>query len=215
MRPEDVPELERYPHVKSFVASHVAMQFGDVRAMLRLPTGQGEDRIEHGCNFVAANAVCNIVSGLSIVFLDRRGAAAAGQKIRNDRGARFKKLLNLYYPWTEREDRTPKIKAFYDLARNPLTHSLGVLEPGQTPIAIVKTKEGLTAGQVSVLDALHDSTGNAKHLLPALEMEGGHWHLNVPLFYSGVVELFRRLICDPTQMEHAEACFSRGELTDS
>ena len=214
MRPEDVPALERYPHVKKFVASHVAMQFGDIRAMLSLPTGQGGDRIEHGCNFAAANALCSIVSGLSVVFFDRQGKVANAKRRYSNRGKRFKRLLKFYYPWTDGEDRVAKIDALYDLTRNPLAHSLGVLESGQVPIAIVKPKDGLTIEQVSVLDGAHDSTWQVERLPPALGMEGGAWQLNVPIFYSAVVELFRRLVCDDTQMEKAEACFARGELTD-
>ncbi len=33
----DIPELQNYPHVFTFVRDYLSMQFGDVRAMLRLP----------------------------------------------------------------------------------------------------------------------------------------------------------------------------------
>jgi len=65
MRPERVSELANYPCIQKFVLSHLAMQFGDVRAMLRLPTGCGEARIENGCNFAAAATICTQISQMT------------------------------------------------------------------------------------------------------------------------------------------------------
>ncbi|MGH8248812.1 MAG: hypothetical protein ACREUU_20575 [Gammaproteobacteria bacterium] len=211
MRPECVPQLANYPTVRRFVLSHLAMQFGDVRAMLRLPTGDGETRIENGCNFAAAATICNLISGISVVFFNRTGRPAGPRQRPRDRGQRFRDLLNAnYYPWHPGEDRGAKIDALYDLARNPLAHALGVLEPGQVPVSCEKTPEGLTQAQVNALDVAYDG----QSLPPALEMGGGVWHLNVPYFYAAIVEMFRALVCDPLQMQQTEACFARGELTD-
>jgi hypothetical protein len=210
MRPEYVPELAQYPQLQVFVVDHLATQFGDVRAMLRLPNGEGESRIENGCNFAAAATLCNLISGISVIFFDRRGRPSARRPPR-DRGARFRRLLDAnYYPWQPDEDRVAKICALYDLARNPLAHALGVLEPEQIRFSCEKTAEGLSQPQVNSLDVAYDNGT----LDPALVLEGGVWHLNVPYFYAAVVEMFRRLVCDSQQMQAAEACFERGELTD-
>src|SRR4029077_13800183 len=99
MRPEHVPQLADYPNVQRFVLSYLAMQFGDVRAMLRLPTGEGENRIENGCNFAAAATICNLVSGISVVFFNRRGRPPGPRQPPRDRRVRFRDLLNAYYPW--------------------------------------------------------------------------------------------------------------------
>jgi hypothetical protein len=211
MRPENVPELAKYPSIRTFVLSHLSMQFGDVRAMLRLPTGDGDTRIENGCNFAAAATICNLISGISVVFFDRRRRPQGPRIPPRDRGARFRNLLNAnYYPWQPSEDCAVKTDALYDLARNPLAHALGVLEPGQVPVSCEKTQDGLTQPQVNALDVAYDSGT----LPPALEMDAGVWHLNVPCFYAAVVEMFRALICDSQQMQRTEACFARGELTD-
>jgi hypothetical protein len=216
MRPEHVPELAQYPHVQQFVLHHLAMQFGDVRAMLRLPiiqrAARQEDVIENGCNFAAAAAICNLISGISVVFFNRRGRPPGPRRRPADRGQRFRDLLDAnYYPWQPGEDRLAKRDAIYDIARNPLAHALGVLEPGQVPIASEKPVEGLEQADVDALDVAYDG---GHHLPPALELAGGIWHLNVPYFYAAVVEMFRALVNDPAQMNQTEACFARGELMD-
>lgn len=211
MRPEHVPQLANYPNVQRFVLLHLAMQFGDVRAMLRLPTGNGETRIENGCNFAAAATICNLISGISVVFSNREGRQPGPRQRPRDRGQRFRYLLNAdYYPWQIGEDRGAKIEALYNLTRNPFAHALGVLEPGQVPVSCEKSREGLTQLQVNALDVAYD--GQARP--PALEMSAGVWHLNVQYFYAAIVEMFRALVCDSQQMQQTEACFARGELTD-
>ena len=212
MRPEHIPELANYPHVQIFVQGHLAMQFGDVRAMLRLPTGNGDERIENGCNFAATSHLCNLISGISVVLFNRKGRPAGPRHRPRDRGQRFCNLLRTSsYPWQPGEDRNAKTDALYDIARNPLAHALGVLEPGQVPFACGKTQEGMLQGQVNALDVAYDE-GNV--LPPALELGAGVWNLNVPFFYAAVVEMLRALVADPAQMSQTEACFARGELTD-
>jgi hypothetical protein len=212
MRPEHIPELANYPHVQAFVVGHLAMQFADVRAMLRLPAGVGDERIENGCNFPATAHICNLISGISVVLFSRRGRPPGPRRRPRDRGQRFCDLLRAnYYPWQPGEDRNAKTDALYDIARNPLAHALGVLEPGQTPIACDKTEEGMTQAQVNALDVAYDG-GHA--LPPALELGAGVWRLNVPFFYAAVVEMLRTLVADPSQMNQTESCFANGELTD-
>jgi hypothetical protein len=212
MRPEHIPELANYPHVQAFVQCHLAMQFGDARAMLRLPTGAGDERIESGCNFAATAHLCNLISGISVVLFNRNGRPAGPRHRPRDRGQRFGDLLRAnYYPWQPGEDRNAKTDALYDIARNPLAHALGVLEPGQIPFACAKTTEGMSQAEVNALDIAYDG-GNS--LPPALELGTGGWNLNVPFFYAAVVQMLRALVADPAQMIRTEACLARGELTD-
>jgi hypothetical protein len=212
MRPEHIPELVNYPYVQAFIVGHLAMQFGDVRAMLRLPTGAGDERIENGCNFPATAHICNLISGISVVLFNRHSRPPGPRRRSRDRGQRFCALLRAnYYPWQPGEDRDAKTDALYDIARNPLAHALGVLEPDQTPIACAKTEEGMNQAQVNALEVAYEGG----HVLPpALELGVGVWNLNVPFFYAAVVEMLRALVANPAQMAETEACFARGELTD-
>ena len=210
MRPEAVPQLAQYPNVQRFVRDHLAMQFGDVRAMLRLPIG-GEIGIDNGCNFAAAATICNIISGISVVLFNRKGRPPGPRQKPSDRGRRFRNLLRApYYPWQKGEDPAVKTDVLYELARNSLAHALGVLESGQTAIICEKPERGLTQVQVNALEVAYDG----QTLPSALIMSAGAWRLNSPHFYAASVEMFRALICDAQQMHQTEACFARGELTD-
>ena len=129
MRPEQIPELAVYPNVQAFVQHHLAMQFGDVRAMLRLPLPH--EAITNGCNFAAAAILTNLVSAVSVVLYNSPAATApaAGQ----GRAQRFRELLTHFYPWTPTE--TPqipqKIEVLWGTVRNPFAHSGAVLQPGR------------------------------------------------------------------------------------
>jgi hypothetical protein len=74
------------------------MQYGDVRAMLRLPilAATPEETIENACNFVAAAALSNLVSGISVVFYNRTGRLPQGSPQPRDRGQRFQGLLRAF-----------------------------------------------------------------------------------------------------------------------
>jgi Zn-dependent protease with chaperone function len=56
MLPSTIAQFANYKHVKKFVAKHLDMQFADINQMLMTP----------GFNFVAANFLCDIVSGISV-----------------------------------------------------------------------------------------------------------------------------------------------------
>jgi hypothetical protein len=211
MRPENIPQLALYPTVCAFVQQHHGMQFADVRAMLRLPTGTGDSRIDTGCNFAAGSTLCNLISGISVVFFNRRGRAPGRRKPARDRGRRFTALLMGYYPWQSGENRATKTEALYKFARNPIVHALGVLQPGDIPFSFNKFAEGQTQAEVDALDVAYDA---GKALPPALELVSGRWDLHIPHFYAATVELFRALVADPQQMQQTETCFARGDLID-
>jgi len=58
MLPKHLKEFRPYPDVKRSVDEQLTMQFADLRALLLRP----------GSNFLAASALCNIVSGLSVTL---------------------------------------------------------------------------------------------------------------------------------------------------
>jgi len=116
MLPSQIPEFKAYPAVNVFVRDHLAMQFDDVRGMMKLPLpGVG---IRAGCNFAAAAILCNLISGISVVLYTPRDPNARS-------GKKFRELLKEFYPWELSEDMAEKTKVIYDIVRNPLAHSLG------------------------------------------------------------------------------------------
>jgi hypothetical protein len=205
MLAEQMPEFAAYPHVQAFVQGHLAMQFGDVRAMLRLPLPH--EGITNGCNFPAASWLCNLVSGISVVLYNSL-AATAGQP-GHDRGQRFRELLRWYYPWLPAEDVKGKITVLYLYVRNPFAHSIGVLAPSEHLVTC--RNGGATREQVQQLDVAYDS-GAILH--PALELVNGIWELNVPYFYAGALCMLRRLASDGAQMQRTEQRFMNGQFTD-
>ncbi len=84
------PEFKAYPAVHGFITNHLDMQFNDVRAMMRLPLPTVT--ISAGCNFAAAAALSNLISGISVVLYTSKDP-------RSGSGAKFKELLRQFYPW--------------------------------------------------------------------------------------------------------------------
>ncbi len=102
----DIPELQNYPHVFTFVRDHLSMQFGDVRAMLRLPLPKSG--IEYGCNFAVTATLCNLASGISVTIFkpSKFTRIDKGKKKWIDSGEAFKKLLENCYPWESGDNPT-------------------------------------------------------------------------------------------------------------
>jgi len=65
-------------------------------------------------------------------------------------GKKFKELLCEFYPWDSGENKEEKAKVIYDLIRNPLAHSLGVLNRSSLPISI--SKSALTEDQLQEIE---------------------------------------------------------------
>lgn len=103
----DIPELRNYPHVFTFVRDHLSMQFGDVRAMLRLPLRKSG--IEYGCNFAVTATLCNLVSGISVTMFkpSKFTRVDKGKKKWIYSGTAFKQLLKNHYPWEPGEKLCP------------------------------------------------------------------------------------------------------------
>lgn len=141
MLPSHFAEIKGYQHVYNFITKHLDMQFNDVRGMMKLPCP--EFGIDAGCNFAAAAALCNLISGVSVVlYTPKEPNSGSGKK--------FKELLCEFYPWDSGENKEEKAKVIYYLIRNPLAHSLGVLNRSSLPISI--SKSALTEDQLQEIE---------------------------------------------------------------
>src|SRR2546425_9380696 len=73
--------------VKDFIRRHVDMLFHDLHCMMRLPIPAQD--LGAGCNFAAATFLLDLISGISTALYDGPGGS----------GARFKAVVEKYYPW--------------------------------------------------------------------------------------------------------------------
>ncbi len=197
MRLSEIPELRNYPHVFTFVRDHLSMQFGDVRAMLRLPLP--EPGLEHGCNFAVTDRLCSLISGLSVtIFMPSN--LVGGERIGS--GETYRQLIENFYPWDSGENHRELVEFLYDLIRNPFAHSLGVHERSGYNIRIVK--DSLTSEQIEDLET-HPSWPPS-----GLSRSGQCWTLDARGFYRDVFHMFWNLVRDEQQMNEAEERFSEG-----
>jgi hypothetical protein len=106
--------------VREFIAECVEnLFFKDVHTMLRLP--QPEHGFAAGCNFAIAHTLLASIGGVSATLYAHEGRS----------GELFRGLLRDCYPWSREPGSKVKPEAaatyLYNLFRNPLTHSLGLL----------------------------------------------------------------------------------------
>ncbi len=198
MLPSQFPECKAYPAVHSFVTYHLAMQFDDVRGMMKLPLP--EVGIRTGCNFAVAATLCNMISGISRVLYTPKDPKSRS-------GKRFKELLEEFYPWESGEKKAEKAKVIYDLVRNPLAHSLGVLKKNSLPISIAKRP--LTEAQLQEIE-----NSSMRPAWAPLAVTGGptKYVFSVVGLYWGVFHLVWRLAKNARQMQQAEDSIVKGKI---
>ena len=196
----DIPELQNYHHVFTFVRCHLSMQFADVRSMLRLPLP--EPGLEHGCNFAVIDRLCSLISGISVtIFMPSN--LVEGERIGS--GETYRQLIENFYPWAPTENRREAIQVLYNIIRNPFAHSLGVHE--QSGYIVNVQKESLTSEQIEHLEI---SQAQPSRLPPGLSRSGQCWTLDARGFYRDVFHMFWNLVRDEQQMNEAEERFSAG-----
>jgi hypothetical protein len=121
--PADLMELVR---------KQLEPQLTDIHAMLRLPI-QGDPGLQGGCNLAIAQVLLSIVGGASVTLYEPGALTRRG-----DRTRLFKAILTNHYPWQDESHisgallRADAADKLYDLFRNPLTHSLGVIDPQES-----------------------------------------------------------------------------------
>ena len=204
----DIPELQNYPHVFTFVRDHLSMQFGDVRAMLRLPLP--ELGIEHGCNFAVTDRLCSLISGISVTIFMPSNPTRRDNKGKITwvgSGEAFKHLLKNFYPWASGDSRTEGVKALYDLFRNPFAHALGV--QGKCSYQICVKKDPLQNDQIEEIER---SPTRPDWLPPGLSGSEKQWTLDARGFYRDVFHMFWNLAKESQQMTDAEQRFLSGGI---
>jgi len=177
------------------------MQFDDVRVMMRLPLP--EVGLRAGLNFSAAVMLCNLISGISVVLY-----TPPSSKLRS--GEKFKTLLENYYPWEIGENKKDKAKIIYDLIRNPLAHSLGVLKKGVMPISIEKSPLG--ENQLENIEYSEMRPTWVPLAITYLSVERKNL-LSVSGLYWGVFQLLKRIARDEKQMQEAEKRFKHRRIS--
>ena len=208
MLPSDLLAFQFYPTVHEFIVSRVDVLVADVKAMMRLPLP--EVGIEGRCAFAAATTLCSIIGGVSMV-LYKPGVSGRSP------AWRFLGLLKEFYPWQgERysswqyavQDRETRAKVLYELVRNPVAHSFGVL--GNNPLRVDIAKERLSEQQIDgleksdVLPYFRAPAVTAHHLTAPGESHPGYV-ITVGGLYWGVFHLLWNLAKNESQMREAEA----------
>jgi hypothetical protein len=213
MYPSAYPEVHKYSHLRRLLQAHVDMQFEDVRTLLMLPRGK---TLPGGCNFAAATMLFNIIAGSSVALYNTSEQALA---ITGDRGKRFRSLLSDFYPWDgEKVPKSDFASILYDLARNPLSHSLGLDPPPSTKSAfqtVEIVKWPLTRARILKLE---ESVRRPKWALATIadtsDLIGGgkKYALSIPALYWGVHGMLRSLFADTSHAVKAEALAEKYEV---
>ena len=140
--------------------------------------------------------LCSLIYGMAKVLYTRSRKGLPGT------GDGFVALLMQFYPWHVREKKQQKAGVLYDLLRNPLAHTLGVLQkPSQAKCDVQVLKSPLDEGQLLRLEG---STARPRGLPLAVTIRRRRCVVDVPALYWGTIRLFSRLAEDEFQMSRAE-----------
>jgi hypothetical protein len=127
-----------YPRVQGFIASLIDMQFSDVRAMLRLP--RPDVGIAPGCNFAITSTLCNLISGASTTIY-KPAALLHEAKSKYGSKAAFRDLVRNFFPSTP-AGTTDFPEDLYQLCRNPLAHSAGLMDAASPVVSFKRIFDG-------------------------------------------------------------------------
>ncbi len=167
-------------------------QLADVHAMLRLPI-DSDPGLGGGCNLSATQVLLSVVSGVSVTVYDPSALTRRG-----DRGPLFREVLEKHYPWKEerhlpgaRLDAAAAVE-LYRLFRNPLAHTLGVVDPQDNPLGrrVIIEKGSVPEADIVLLERA--TSRPADWTNPTLREDDNELVLWVLSFYWGV----RRMICN-------------------
>ena len=167
-------------------------QLADVHAMLRLPI-DSDPGLRGGCNLSATQVLLSVVSGVSVTVYDPSALTGRG-----DRGKLFREVLEKHYPWKE-EQHLPGARLdaaaaaeLYRLFRNPLAHTLGVVDPQDNPSGRRVIIEKGSVPEADIVAQERATSRLADWTNPTLREDGDELVLWVRSFYWGV----RQMICD-------------------
>ncbi len=186
MNPSEFPEIESYPAIVELLRTHVDMLFDDIRSMLKLPL----DGPKGGCNFAAANFICDIISGISaILYKPYEGLG-------NDR---VKGFMEKYYPWKEEGfDPQEGTKIITKWMRNSITHRLGIVlsqERQERPVEIAKRP--LTDQEIVELE----NQSKPKISKTIRVKEDGTYSISVLELYRGLQKMLKNLFEDKVEIQ--------------
>lgn len=178
--------------VEGLVRRQIECQLIDVHSMLRLPV-VGDPGLQGGCNFAIVQVLLSVVAGASVTLYDPTALSRRG-----DRGRLFMDILIKHYPWgAERSISGAVVDAdaagkLYVLLRNPLAHSVGVIDPAESGgFKRVVVLKGPFAEDV-IESTERARVRPADWADPTLRQDGADLVLWVRSFYWGV----RRMIED-------------------
>jgi hypothetical protein len=150
LNPSEIAGLAAYPALLHLFQQHIDMQFADIRAMMRFPV---PPEFQAGFNLAAASRLMEMVSGFSVIlYADPYPYMPPTTSRHNKSGRRFQHLILDCWPHGAAVDPPRHVisEMLYYFTRNPLTHSLGLRQPGEPQIGIAKN--ALTPAQIEQLE---------------------------------------------------------------
>jgi hypothetical protein len=171
--------------VQTIVRNRLEPHLIDVHSMLRLPI-RDDPGLQGGCNFTIAQVLLSVIGGASVTLYENA---------LTDRGNRtrlFREILTNHYPWKEESgirgglygaDAADKL---YVLFRSPLAHSLGIIEPDESPtVRRVVVEKGPFAEEA--IEATEKAAARPRDWVnPTLRQDGDALILWLRSFYWGV-----------------------------
>lgn len=201
--------------VESIIRNQLEPQLIDAHAMLRLPIRE-DPGLQGGCNFAATQVLLSLVSGVSVTLYDPNALSRRG-----DRGKLFKDVLVNHYPWDqERNIAGAQLGAnaaeqLYGLFRNPLAHTLGVIDPQDNPSGrrVIVEKGSIPENDIELTEKAVTRPSDWRN--PTLREEGKNLILWVRSLYWGV----RKMIEDVAHVrvqskESLSYIIAHGNLTE-
>ena len=199
-----------FPHVQQLIVQVLDDQFSDVRAMLQLP--RPDIGITPACNFAIVSSLCNLISGISTTIYKPLGLLHELRSPQGKSGPAFKDMVRDFFPYSP-TGATDFPKELYDLCRNPMAHSVGLMDPASPIVEFTR-----------IFDPSHYGVGWSDQQLEDLErpdrpysfpysgivIDSQRWTLHCDAFYLDVIEMLRRLNADSVQMTAAENRFSHA-----
>lgn len=185
---------------RQLICDQLDPQIADVHAMMRLPIDE-DAGLKAGCNLASAQVLLSVMSGVSVTLF-KRGKLTS----RNERGRLFKAAVEQYYPWDQELDEHGRrfgadaANDMYYLFRNPLAHTLGVVDTDTNKDGrqLFIAKAPMQEAELYELEMAGSQT--ERWLRPTVVLNGHVIVLTVQSLYWGVRQMIERIVQTP------EAC---------
>jgi hypothetical protein len=165
---------------------------------------------QNGANYALVSYLCNVLSGISVTIYKPSNLLKEPGESKCGSGAAFTNLIVDFFP-PQPIEATKFAGELYDLARNTLSHSLGVLDDGSPKVLLKRTLRGSDLGVAWTNEQLNElECGHFQLPGPSIEIDGSVWTLRVERFYLDCLCLLKQLIADEDQMRAAENRLASG-----